>query len=69
MKRESHTIDRSHQVDSAQRHLLCLLKIAYALRPLMFRASLNTLRADDFRPGRAVPVAPKLSPLARRSAA
>jgi hypothetical protein len=48
---------------------LCLLKIAYGLRPLMFGASLDTLRADDFRPGLAVLVAPKLSSVARRTAA
>ena len=35
----------------------------------MFGASLDTLRADDFRPGLAVPVAPKLSSVACRTAA
>src|SRR3981189_3096708 len=53
----------------AQQGRRCLLKIAYGLRPLMFGASLDTLRADDFRPGLAVPVAPKLSSVARRTAA
>ena len=45
---------------SAQIWYLCLLKIPYVLRPLMFEASLDTLRADDFRPGLAGPVGPKV---------
>ena len=59
----------SVQIEQKSYEMLCLLKIAYGLRPLMFGASLDTLRADDFRPGLAVPVAPKWSSVARRTAA
>ena len=37
-----------------------LLEMPYVLRPLMFAPFLDTLRADDFRPGLAGPVGPKV---------
>jgi len=40
---------------------LCLLKMPYVLRPLMFESFLDTLRADDFRPGLAGGLVRKLA--------
>jgi hypothetical protein len=48
---------------------LCLLKIPYVLRPLMFGLPRDTLRADDFSPGLPRPLGPKFSSVARRIAA
>jgi hypothetical protein len=48
---------------------LCLLKMPYVLRRLMFEFFLDTLRADDFRPGLAGWIVRKLASIARRTAA
>jgi DNA-binding XRE family transcriptional regulator len=45
------------------------LKMPYVLRPLMFEWFLDTLRADDFRPGLAGRIVRKLASVARRTAA
>jgi hypothetical protein len=48
---------------------LCLLKIPYLLRPLMFGSSLDTLPGNDFRPVLAGPCYLKWPPFACRTAA
>jgi transposase len=48
---------------------LWLLKMRYVLPPLMFASFLDTLRADDFRPGLTGRIVRKLASVACRAAA
>jgi hypothetical protein len=62
-------LDTGHDDYGGFHRKLWLLRIPYMLRRLMFGSSLDTLRVDDFRPSPAGRVGPKLSSVARRTAA